>query len=346
MKSKNSRINSYTALSNALACMSTLQLRNTISLGKENHTGIGGTSVQIELENTPIFVKKVPITEYELEPEHFMSTANIFNLPMCYQYGIGSAGFNVWRELASHIMTSNWVITNQCPHFPILYHWRIIPDSNNATDVSYWGSTEKYLEYWENNENIKNRISALKSATTSLVLFLEHVPRNLNQQIKELLTNESEQYSINYLNKINKSFDEVFSFMKQHNFLHMDAHFHNVLADDDGIYLSDFGLALSSMFDLSKAELDFIKDHQNYDRCSFSINLIHSIITSYVGKDNWETTIHEYLANKLKLNIPDKINTILSRNAPIAGLMHGFYRAIQKDKSTKYPYHELNRLLD
>lgn len=65
------------------------------------HAGIGGTSVQIDIENITVFVKKVPITELELKPDNFMSTANIFNLPMCYQYGIGSAGFSTWRELAA-----------------------------------------------------------------------------------------------------------------------------------------------------------------------------------------------------------------------------------------------------
>ena len=46
------------------------------------HKGIGGTSLQIEIDNTPVFVKKVPLTDLELQPENYMSTANIFNLPM------------------------------------------------------------------------------------------------------------------------------------------------------------------------------------------------------------------------------------------------------------------------
>ncbi len=77
------------------------------------HKGIGGTSLQIEIDNTPVFVKKVPLTDLELQPENYMSTANIFNLPMCYQYGIGSTGFGAWRELAAHVMITNWVITGQ-----------------------------------------------------------------------------------------------------------------------------------------------------------------------------------------------------------------------------------------
>lgn len=37
------------------------------------HKGIGGTSLQIEIDNTPIFVKKVPITDLELKAENYMS---------------------------------------------------------------------------------------------------------------------------------------------------------------------------------------------------------------------------------------------------------------------------------
>ncbi|HFL2713401.1 TPA: hypothetical protein ACGWTM_000534 [Legionella pneumophila] len=264
-----------------------------------------------------------------------MSTANIFNLPMCYQYGIGSAGFNVWRELAAHIMTTNWVISGKCPNFPIMYSWRIIPDSLSKTDLSYWGSTEKYLDYWENNENIKERVHSLNSANTSILLFLEHFPKNLYQHLNEVLSSSfSELDSIKYFERLNKSFDAVFTFMHDKNFLHMDAHFHNILADEDTIYLSDFGLALSKNFDLSITELNFINNHKSYDRCSYSANLLHGILTNCVGKENWDNTINDYLANNLIVNLPNKINGILSKNAPIAEKMHGFYKEIQKDKST------------
>lgn len=52
--------------------------------GKAMHKDIGGTSLQIEIDNTPVFVKKVPLTELEMQAENYMSTANIFNLPMRY----------------------------------------------------------------------------------------------------------------------------------------------------------------------------------------------------------------------------------------------------------------------
>lgn len=79
------RQQTYSRISSALSCMSNKQLEHLLADGKAMHKGIGGTSLQIEIDNTPVFVKKVPLTDLELQPENYMSTANIFNLPMCYQ---------------------------------------------------------------------------------------------------------------------------------------------------------------------------------------------------------------------------------------------------------------------
>lgn len=347
MNTESKRIEKYTIVSNTLACMGNQQLQQLLSTGKEMHAGIGGTSVRIDIENIPVFVKRVPITEFELKPDNFMSTANIFKLPMCYLYGIGSAGFSAWRELAAHIMTTNWVISGQCPNFPIMYSWRITPNSLSKTDLSYWSSTEKYLDYWENNQNIKERVHGLNSTNTSVLLFLEHFPKNLHQHLKEVLSpNIAELDSINHLEKLNKSFETVLEFMQENGFLHMDAHFHNILADEDDIYLSDFGLALSKKFDLSMTEHNFVKDHENYDRCSYSVNLLHGVLTSYAGKEHWDKTLSDYLTNNFSIKFPDKINEILSKNVPIAKKMHEFYKEIQKDKSTPYPSNHLKGMLE
>ncbi|HAT7873650.1 hypothetical protein [Legionella pneumophila] len=347
MNTESKRIEKYTIVSNTLACMSNQQLQQVLSTGNEMHSGIGGTSVRIDIENIPVFVKRVPITEFELKPDNFMSTANIFKLPICYQYGIGSAGFSAWRELAAHIMTTNWVISGQCANFPMMYSWRIIPNSLSKTDLSYWESTEKYLDYWENNQNIKERIHGLNNANTSVLLFLEHFPRNLHQHLKEVLSPSIvELDSINHLEKLNKSFGTVLEFMQKKGFLHMDAHFHNILADENDIYLSDFGLALSKKFDLSMTEHHFVKDHEHYDRCSYSVNLLHGVLTAYAGKDHWDQTLSDYLTNKFSIKLPDKINEILSKNAPIAEKMHIFYKEIQKDKSTPFPSNHMNGMLE
>jgi hypothetical protein len=122
------------------------------------HEGIGGKSALISIEDTPVFVKKVPLTDLEQLPQHFMSTKNLFDLPLGYQYGVGSAGFGAWRELATHVMTTNWVITSECANFPIMYHWRILPSHPGDININYWGDIEKYCQYWENSDVIRKRV--------------------------------------------------------------------------------------------------------------------------------------------------------------------------------------------
>ncbi|MEV0335229.1 hypothetical protein [Nocardia sp. NPDC050717] len=48
---------------------------------------------------------------------------------MFCHYGVGGPAFGAWRELAAHVMTTNWVLTGEFAGFPVMYHWRILPDS-------------------------------------------------------------------------------------------------------------------------------------------------------------------------------------------------------------------------
>ncbi len=346
-KNENLRIEKYNSISNSLACMSHQQLLHALSNSTSRHQGIGGSTVEIEVNHVPVFVKKIPISDYELKSEYAMSTANIFNLPMCYQYGIGSAGFGAWRELAAHIMTTNWVVTGKCLNFPIMYHSRIIPDSISKDDLSYWDSQENYLADWENNKEIKFRIDSLNQANASVLLFLEHFPKNLYQHLHEILaTNKTENDSEKQLKRISRSFEKALDFMKANNFLHMDAHFWNALADGENIYLTDFGLALSKQFDLSPHEQHFFCAHKNYDRCSFSAHLFHGLLTGYLGKENWDQTLDDYLNNRLSIEMPNEVKTLLSKHAAVAEEMHKFHKEIKKDKSAPYPAYKLDKLLD
>jgi hypothetical protein len=149
------RIKLYSQISTSLACLSNEKLKQILADSKPMHEGIGGKSALISIDDTPVFVKKVPLTDLEQLPQHFMSTKNLFDLPLGYQYGVGSAGFGAWRELATHIMTTNWVITGECANFPIMYHWRILPSSPGDININYWGDIEKYCQYWENSYVIR-----------------------------------------------------------------------------------------------------------------------------------------------------------------------------------------------
>jgi len=72
------RIKLYSEISTSLACFSNEKLTKILVDSTPMHEGIGGKSVLININETPVFVKKVPVTELELLPQHFTSTANIY----------------------------------------------------------------------------------------------------------------------------------------------------------------------------------------------------------------------------------------------------------------------------
>jgi hypothetical protein len=339
-----SRTKTYSDISSELACLSDQKLMSLLDKAKAMYAGIGGRSVLLNIAENQVFVKKVPVTDLELMPEHRLSTANMFDLPLYYQYGVGSVGFGVWRELVTHMMTTNWVISGECPNFPILYHWRILPTSDTYMDMSCRGGIDSYTEYWDNSIAVRKRIEAIHNAKVHLVLFLEYLPQHLHEWLKQSLAQGPEigEAAVTFIDEQLKSAN---SFMNSHGLLHFDAHFENILTDGKLLYLSDFGLALSNKFELSTAEVDFFNRHQNYDQTSTMTNLLFSIIDSFFGRREWRLTLEEYLAGN-RSKAPTNIDAIIKKYAPIAFTMDTFYTSLQKkSKSTPYPAEELANLL-
>ena len=114
---------------------------NTLSvLIKKGEVGRGnGINSIINLDNKKIFVKSIPLTQKEYD--NSFDTKNLYNLPTYYNYGVGSAGINCWRELIMHIKTTNWVLSGEIENFPLLYHYRIVK-SNKKPTVSEWEKEE------------------------------------------------------------------------------------------------------------------------------------------------------------------------------------------------------------
>ena len=56
-----------------------------------NHVGSGrGANHEVKVSGKKIFVKSIPLTD--LEHRNLFSTKNLYNLPLFYNYGVGSAG--------------------------------------------------------------------------------------------------------------------------------------------------------------------------------------------------------------------------------------------------------------
>ncbi len=338
------RIEQYSLASTSLATLSNEKLKQILADGKPMHEGIGGRSTLITINDIPIFVKKVPLTDLEQLPQHYMSTANIFDLPLGYQYGIGSAGFGVWRELSTHIMTTNWVITGECANFPIMYHWRIFPSGPADINTNYWGDIEKYCQYWENSTAIRKRVKDLNNVSAHIAFFLEYVPQSLHEWLSNQIA-KGEGSAETAVAFVDEQLKTTNKYMNTHGLMHFDAHFENILTDGIRLYLSDFGLAISPKFDLTPEETEFLKQHQSYDQACAAVNLLHCIITSFFGKDDWVAHLHEYLTGGTR-DTPPKIAAVIDRYAPIALVMDEFFQKLQKEsKSTPYPAAQLEKLL-
>ena len=85
------------ALRDRLRAMSDEELLASATAGTPP-TGLGATST-FSLGVDKVFVKRLPLTD--IEAAHPYSTRNHFELPTFYSYGVGSAGFGAWRELAA-----------------------------------------------------------------------------------------------------------------------------------------------------------------------------------------------------------------------------------------------------
>lgn len=332
----------YGKISTKLACLSDEHLLALLAKAKPMHEGIGGASALMTVEGAQIFIKKIPLTDIELLPSNIRSTANVFELPLYYQYGVGSAGFGAWRELAIHIMTTNWVITGECDNFPILYHWRILPNDGNDLNINYWGDIEKYSQYWENSIAIRKRVEAINQASSHITLFLEYVPQNLHEWLQAQIRGNTAESAIQF---VEQELTNTNTFMNSHGLMHFDAHFANILTDGELLYFSDFGLALSSQFELTQSESDFLKVHHNYDKSCAAVNFLHCIITTLFGKEQWEAQLRQCVENKPNKLSPS-INSIIKKYGPTALVMDEFFQKLQKEsKLTPYPTERIEKLL-
>jgi hypothetical protein len=170
----------YFKLSSHIAQIDNAAMRSLFD-DSESSAGWGRNHI-LDIGHTKVFVKRVPVTN--LEYENMFSTRNLYELPTYYNYGVGSAGFGVFRELVTHIKTTNWVLEGAIATFPLTYHYRIVPFSGERTEVDM-ERHQGYVEYWGNSESVGRYRLERASAGYELVLFLEHMPYTLETWLPE-----------------------------------------------------------------------------------------------------------------------------------------------------------------
>lgn len=320
-------------MSTALALLSDRELSELVGTAAPiGSTGAGGGAGVLTVAGSPVFVKTVPLTELERRPEHRRSTANLWRLPPWCQYGVGAPGFGAWRELAAHVMTTNWVLSGECDHFPLLYHWRVVdtppPVWEDLADI------DAFVEYWHGGSGVRERAEALVAAEAGVALFLEHFPHTLHNWLDDRLAAGD---IAGPCAMVERDLLAIAEFLDRRELFHFDAHFANILTDGERLYLGDLGLATSPRFDLSPAEREFVAWNAGHDRCYLLTHLVNSLARAFV--DGGPAERHAFVENFTDDGpFPAAAADILRRYRPIAVVFNDFTRALfTVSRQTPYP---------
>jgi hypothetical protein len=333
------RMSAYATASSHLALLSDLALERVVDQAPRGRAGIGGASAAVEAGGVRVFVKQVPVTGRELRPGTVRSTANLFGLPGFYQYGLGSAGFGAWRELAAHIMTTNWVLSGEHRAFALLYHWRLLPGPAATQGAcAEFGGLDGAVARWDGSAAVRDRLQALRDSPARLVLFLEHVPQTLAAWMPD--------QDLSAFARVGAQLAGTAAFMRERGLVHFDAHFLNILTDGHGLYFSDFGLALSDRFDLTGQERAFLREHRCYDRDYTAAHLVnHHLADRVRGERDRRRFVRAWAEGDRPRDVPASAAAILTRYAGTAAVFTDFHhRLMEHSKQTPYPRAQLERI--
>jgi len=300
--------------------MSDKRLKSVLSKAKSG-SGWGPTGV-LEIDGHKVFFKRIPLTDLELANAY--STRNLYRIPTWYNYGIGSAGFGAFRELAAHIKTTNWVREGKLASVPLLHHHRILTSEQGVPAIS---NLKGYISYWNGSKSIERYMVERGKSKQHLLLFLEYLT-----PVSEWMT-ENPSRLPGMFKKAIKTID----ILHQNDLLHFDAHIYNWLTDGKNVFLTDFGLALDREFELTQSEQQFFNKHRYYDYAQvvegfayalmqnhFSLNasqdeLVDKEMEKSLGSN--EPSLNSWIQAALKLHEAKKIH--------LPPLLTGFIRRYQ-----------------
>jgi hypothetical protein len=258
----------YERASAFLASRADVELAALVAGAPPGQVGVGGGSTTLDVAGMPVFTKRVPLTDRELA--HPMCTANLFDLPLCCQYGIGSPGFGGWRELAANRLVTDAALAGEPSPFPLLYHWRVLagrpPVAPEHADI------DRAVDSLGGSPAVRARLEASAAASHSLALFFEYIPHPLLGWLRE--------DPVGKARTLDRQLSEIVTFLRRQELLHMDGHFGNLRTDGATIYLADFGLATSPRFALSPAERDFAARNATHDAAHAAMRLVNWLVTT------------------------------------------------------------------
>ena len=259
-----------------------------------------------------------------------------------------------------HIRTTNWVLQGAIENFPLMYHYRILPRSEEKAKLNLeWYN--KYVKCWNSDENIGRYIVERANAKYEVALFLEYIPYTFSKWLGK---------NVEQLDPFIDEILDTITFLKENGIIHFDVHFNNILTDGNKLYLTDLGLVLDKHFDLRKAEQVFFKRHTLYDYGEFLFWFGEHLLSIYRGlADVKKRKIVEKYGLKNDMPRPESFIILLDnvsemcadgfmeldksyvetviKSQDIIMLMAEFFTDMEENnrKDTKYSHAELKRLL-
>ncbi|ACZ23187.1 hypothetical protein Sked_32920 [Sanguibacter keddieii DSM 10542] len=322
-------------VSAALSALDDDELVAALDAQATGATGVGGGTGVLDVDGVAVFVKRVPITDRELA--HPSSTANLFDLPLACQYGmhpLAGPGFGAWRELAANEILTDGVLAGGSEAFALLHHWRVLPGRPPVAPEHE--DVEAVVAQLGGDAAVRVRLEELAAATSSLVLFLEHVPYPVLDRLGDPSTC-AETFE-------RQLFDAV-RFLRRREILHMDGHLGNVRSDGEQLYLVDLGLATSPRFDLSAAERDFVGQNVDHDADYAAMRLVNWVVTAAgvvprLAEDGLAAR-NAYVRRCAEEGVPDDVPAtvagVVARHAVAAARMNDFcWRLVDGDVHARY----------
>jgi hypothetical protein len=308
-----------------LAHMTDEELLTIVGDSTDQGWGAAGTAL---VDGTPVFLKRLPLTQLELE--HPRSTKNRYRLPTYYSYGVGSAGFTSWRELAAHEATS------ELAGFPELLHQRVMPRTAAVRELPW--SREQYVQYWRGSAAIGRFIAARDAAPQEIWVVLDHYPYAAQPW---LLDNQQA------IDEILRQVFEHVEELRELGIVHFDVHLNNVVGDGTTWHLTDFGLAMAQTFELTATERAFLDRHRYYDYANLLASLAY-LLSAALG----QTTNLRRLAasidtlDDLAVRYDPAVKAALRRyRAPIMYMVDWWLRMRRPTKRSTYDDGEMRDLL-
>lgn len=294
--------------------------------------GIGSTSGAVTVDGEQVFVKVMPLSDVEQAAPG--STANLFGMPPWCQWGVQSAGFGVWRDLAAHELVSALVRDGVSTSFPLLLGSATIarqPQPVTVADEQRWVGE---VDFHHGAPEVRERLAALHTASASKVFFLEH------HEVTVLDWLRGAEPGARAVAMLADRLPLAVEAMHEAGVWHYDLHLNNVMTDGLDVFITDYGLATGPAFELDAAESRFVRETRDYDHAYLLSEVVKVLAGQHLGEADWQPRnawVSE-VARDPSLAPAGTVGDFIARHAAVSIVIFDFFAALYGgDLRTPFP---------